>query len=270
VRDSFLLQAETPEAEVNPALRQFLKQLYNLDLPTSIDLSRERIADLHAQLQADIRRTEPAVELRLQERPRIELIHSKALIRLEAFQRRAGGKGSLLLGRRSYAYSYRRRDYRPLGLQVFLDRVLHRPAPLATVLGDAPAPRMPSMAPAITVKKDLYQLDDTGGGNPYAWDLDLCSLTLSNFNYRTMSLIRDYRELLDDGTTSASFERLFSLEPRPMPPAEAPDVPLADRYLVLPSDGSQVAAIGHARRGESLVIQGPPGTGKSQTITNLI
>ena len=269
VRDSFLLQAESPEAEVNPTLRQFLKQLYNLDLPATIDLSKERIADLHATLQADIRRTEPAVELRLQEKPRIELIHSKALIRLEAFQRRSG-KGNLLLGKRSYAYSYRRRDYRPLGLQVFMDRVLHRPAPLASLLSDAPAPRMPGMAPAITVKKDMYVLDDSGGGNPYAWDLDLCALTLANFNYRTMSLVRDYRELLEGGTTSASFERLFSLEPRPLPPAEQPDVPIDDRYLVLPSDGSQVAAIGHARRGESLVIQGPPGTGKSQTITNLI
>ncbi len=48
------------------------------------------------------------------------------------------------------------------------------------------------------------------------------------------------------------------------------EVPLAERYLVLPSDGSQIAAIGRARGGESLVIQGPPGTGKSQTITNLI
>ena len=269
VRDSFLLQAESAEAEVNPALRQFLKQLYDLDLPATIDLSRERIADLHAKLQADIRRTEPAVELRLQERPRIELIHSKALIRLEAFQRRAG-KGSLLLGKRSYAYSYRRRDYRPLGLQVFMDRVLLRPAPLTAVLGDAPAPRMPSMAPAIAVSKDMYSIDDSGGGNPYAWDLDLCALTLANFNYRTMSLVRDYRDLLDDGVTSASFERLFSLEPRPLPAGDRPDVPIGDRYLVLPSDGSQLAAIGHARGGESLVIQGPPGTGKSQTITNLI
>ena len=269
VRDSFLLQTESTEAEVNPTLRQSLKQLYDLDLPATMDLAKERIADLHATLQADIRRTEPAVELRLQERPRIELIHSKALIRLEAFQRRAG-KGNLLLGKRSYAYSYRRRDYRPLGLQIFIDRVTHRPAPLTLVLGDTPAPRMPAMAPAITVKKDLYSLDDSGGGNPYAWDLDLCALTLANFNYRTMSLVRDYRELLDTGSTSASFERLFSLDPRPLPPTERPDVPLADRYLVLPSDGSQVAAIAHARGGESLVIQGPPGTGKSQTITNLI
>ena len=95
-------------------------------------------------------------------------------------------------------------------------------------------------------------------------------VTLANFDYRTMSLVRDYRELLADGLTTASFERLFSLEPRPLPAADVAEVPLVDRYLVLPSDGSQIAAIGHARGGESLVIQGPPGTGKSQTITNLI
>jgi hypothetical protein len=269
VRDSYLLQAETPEAEVNPALRQHLKQLYDLDLPATFDLLRDSIPELHARLQAEIRGSEPAVELRLQERPRIELIHSRALIRLEAFQRRAG-RGSATLGRRAYSYSYRRRDYRPLGLQIFLDRVLHRPAPIATILSDAPAPRMPAMAPAITVKKDLYVLDDAVSGNPYMWDLDLCSLTIANFNYRTMSLVRDYRDLLAGGITSASFERLFSVEPRPVDPVGPRDVPIDDRYLVLPSDGSQVAAIAHARTGESLVIQGPPGTGKSQTITNLI
>ena len=269
VRDSYLLQAETPEAEVNPALRQYLKQLYDLDLPATFDLLRDSIPELHARLQADIRRSEPAVELRLQERPRIELIHSRAMIRLEAFQRRAG-RGSLTLGRRAYSYSYRRRDYRPLGLQIFLDRVLHRPAPIAMLLGDAPAPRMPAMAPAITVKQDMYVLDDTGGGNPYTWDLDLCSLTIANFNYRTMSLVRDYRELLAGEISSASFDRLFSLEPRPVDAVGPADLPIEDRYLVLPSDGSQVAAIAHARTGESLVIQGPPGTGKSQTITNLV
>ncbi len=40
VRDSFLLQAESPEAEVNPALRQHLKQLYDLELPATLDLAR--------------------------------------------------------------------------------------------------------------------------------------------------------------------------------------------------------------------------------------
>lgn len=269
IRDSYLLQAESPEAEVNPALRQYLKQLYDLDLPPTIDLLRESIPEFHASLQAQIHRSEPAVELRLQERPRIELIHARAVIRLEAFQRRAG-RGNVTLGRRAYAYSYRRRDYRPLGLQIFLDRVAQRPAPLAAILGDAPPVRMPTMAPAITLKRELYSLDETGGGNPYAWDLDLTSLTLANFNYRTMSLVRDYRDLLDNGHTSVSFERLFSLDPRPVQPQAPPDLPLGERYLVLPSDGSQVAAIAHARTGESLVIQGPPGTGKSQTITNLI
>jgi hypothetical protein len=269
IRDSYLLQAETPEAEVNPALRQHLKQLYGLELPPTFNLREESIADLHASLQAQIQRSEPAVELRLQERPRIELIHARAVIRLEAFQRRAG-RGNMTLGRRAYAYSYRRRDYRPLGLQIFLDRVVHQPAPLATLLGEAPTARMPAMAPAITFKRDLYALDDSGGGNPYAWDLDLTALTLANFNYRTMSLVRDYRELLEDGLTSASFERLFSLDPRQIPPGTPPELPLDERYLVLPSDGSQVAAIAHARTGDSLVIQGPPGTGKSQTITNLI
>ena len=45
---------------------------------------------------------------------------------------------------------------------------------------------------------------------------------------------------------------------------------MADRYLVVPADASQVGAVALARSGDNFVIQGPPGTGKSQTITNLV
>ena len=51
-----------------------------------------------------------------------------------------------------------------------------------------------------------------------------------------------------------------------------PDEQFAPDALLLPiaADGSQMAAIGAALRGESFVLHGPPGTGKSQTITNII
>ena len=46
------------------------------------------------------------MELRLRDRPRIELVHRRALVRLEAFRRRAS-RGAVTLGRRAYAYSRR-------------------------------------------------------------------------------------------------------------------------------------------------------------------
>uniref|UniRef100_UPI00117A0B1F DUF4011 domain-containing protein n=1 Tax=Kineosporia sp. R_H_3 TaxID=1961848 RepID=UPI00117A0B1F len=294
VRDSYVLTAEGTTAEVNPALRQQLSVLYGLTLPERVDLADDRsgdgsggVAGLHADLARQIAASEPAVTLTLQDRPRVELVRQRALVRLDAFERAAArsrsGAGRLEVGRRSCAYSYRRKDYAPLGIQLFRDRVAHRPAPFGTVLGEAPrtdpatahaadpAAAGPATAATGVVREtDTYSLDRRSAGNPYAWDVDLCALTVANLNYRTMSLVRDFTELVEGGTTCAAFDRVFSLEPRPLDPPHRRELALTDRYLVVPADDSQVAAVARAREGESFVIQGPPGTGKSQTITNLV
>ena len=271
VRDSYLLQAESPVAEVNPTLRQHLKQLYGLDLPETIDLRTGSVAALHADLQRQIAATEPGVTLRLQDRPRIELVHRSARVRLEAFNRRAA-RGRIGIGRRSYAYSYARRDFRPLGLQIFRDRVEHQPSGLGQLFGAAPPARsdMVEAGAEVTADRETYVLDRHEQGNPYQWDVDLCALTLTNVNYRTVSLVRDVNELIGSALSCAAFEQVFSLEPRALQPPGPPGLPLEERYLVVPGDASQLAAIAKAREGTSFVIQGPPGTGKSQTITNLI
>jgi len=274
VRDSYQLVATDSVAEVNPALRQQLERLYGIELPESIDLADDAaIAGLHAVLAGQIAAGEPGVRLTIRDRPRIELIHQRAQLRFDAYQRRTG-RARIAVGGRNYAYSYRRRDYRPLGLQIFRDRVAAQPSPMSVVLGDGPAPRIPRMSPAaLTRERETYVLDQGNDGNPYAWEVDLCAVTLANLNYRTMSLVRDYRDLIS-GTgpehACAAFDRVFSAEPRPIDSSDRPQLPFADRHLVVPADGSQVAAVARARDGESFVIQGPPGTGKSQTITNLI
>ena len=117
------------------------------------------------------------------------------------------------------------------------------------------------MSPAITVKKDLYFARRHGRWQPvrvghrpvrgHARQLRLpddepgprlptsCSTTAL-----TTAVVR--AALLARASPAAGGRRGRRCRSR-------------DRYLVLPSDGSQIAAIGHARRGESLVIQGPPG-----------
>jgi len=116
----------------------------------------------------------------------------------------------------------------------------------------------------------MFALRESDNRNPYSWDFDLCSLTLGNFNYRKMTLVRDYTNLIETDMGSAAFDSIFSLVPRRSD--EAPDkaIELADHYLVVPCDATQASAIAKARAGRSYIIQGPPGTGKSQTITNLI
>jgi AAA domain-containing protein/uncharacterized protein DUF4011 len=267
VRDSYVLKAGDSVAEVNPALRQQLDQLYGIDLPESVDLADDdAIAGLHRILAGQIAAGEPGVTLTIRERPRIELVHRQAKLRFDAFQRRTG-RAHTAIGGRTYAYSYRHRDFRPLGLQIFRDRVAPQPSPTAVLLGADPQPH----TMVDTVERETFVLDDGSAGNRYAWEIDLCAVTLAALNYRTMSLVSDYRSLIADDTARCpAFDQIFSAEPRRIDDFGEPALPLAERHVVVPADSSQVAAIARARSGESFVIQGPPGTGKSQTITNLI
>lgn len=266
VRDSYRVQLVSSEAEVNPVLRHLLRELYGLDLPERVDLADpDALSALCATIEQQARASQPGVSVSLVDRPRIDLIRARAQIAVQAY-RRPRSSGRPTVGRRQYAYSYSHPGWAPLGLQVFRDRVLRRPLPLAVELGDAPAPRQ-TMA---EVETELFHV---GGGddNPYAWEVDLCAVTLANFNYRTLSLVRDYDTLLADGDppAGAAFDELFSTRPRDLPEPGV-TIPPGDRYLVVPADDSQLAALAQARAGDNFVIQGPPGTGKSQTITNLV
>ena len=116
----------------------------------------------------------------------------------------------------------------------------------------------------------MFALRDGDNQNPYSWDFDLCSQTLGNFNYRKMTLVRDYANLIETDMASGAFDTVFSLTPKPPEEATPPALELADQHLVISCDATQATAIARARTRASYIIQGPPGTGKSQTITNLI
>jgi len=269
VRDQYLLQPSGSEAEVNPVLRHQLKQLYGIELPETIDLDTTPLQALHADLQAQIQATEPGVSLRLVTEPEIELVYQRARQRLDQFRRRQRIAKPPSVG--SADYSYDPADFRPRGLQLFRDKVLPAPLPQRAAAGGAPGARLPRMSAAAHETERLtFALCEDGGGNRYRWDLDLCALTLCNFNYRKMSLVRDYGSLLDGEAANAAFDQVFSVDPRPLDDEGVPRVPLEQRWPVVPGDATQSAAVDLARSGRSYIIQGPPGTGKSQTITNLI
>ncbi len=277
VRDQYLLDPTSNEAEVNPALRHHLHHLYGLRLPESVDLREVPLEQFHRELAAQIRASEPGVTLRLVDQPEIQLIHEHACQRLAQFQRKQKLRAPGTRKKASFSDSYDRENFHPLGLQLFREKV--QPAPLpqraaAGGLGEARRPHMVAPAvpsePVIETERQTYALPEERPGNPYAWDFDLCSLTVGNFNYRKMSLVRDYGALLENGIASEAFDRVFSPDPRPMD-AEAPAaLARADEWPVVPGDATQSAAVALARTGRSYIIQGPPGTGKSQTITNLI
>ncbi|WP_296248520.1 AAA domain-containing protein [uncultured Stenotrophomonas sp.] len=272
VRDQYVLQAEDGEAEFNPVLRHQLRQLYDIQLPETVDLQKTSIAQIHADLLAQIRRTEPSVELRLLEKAQIKLVRQKALQRLQQFQRRRpSGRSNRALSAHLPDYSYEREDYRPLGQALFERWVRPSALPQRFEAGAAPSagPRHARMVEAADAERVGYALQEAEG-HRYAWDLDLAQVTLANFNYKKMSLVRDYTQLLEGNSDNPAFDHVFSIEPRPLDAGAADLLPLREQWNVIASDATQGAAVGLARSQRSFIIQGPPGTGKSQTITNLI
>ncbi len=278
VRDNYVLDPTSSEAEVNPALRHHLKELYNLDLPAFVDLKETSLDQFCETLRTQIQASEPGVTLNKIDRPQIELIHEKARQRVDQFRRRLKLQARKARAVAKPDYSYDRENLRPLGLQLFLEKVKPTPLPLRDVAGAPPTPRLPHIvdptappeAGAVhTTEREMFALREGTNQNPYAWDFDLCSLTLGNFNYRKMTLVRDYARLIETDMESRAFDTVFSLAPRP-PVDIPPPLALPEQHLVISCDATQASAIARARSGASYIIQGPPGTGKSQTITNLI
>ncbi|MGN6480765.1 DUF4011 domain-containing protein, partial [Luteibacter sp.] len=83
VRDQYVMQATTGDAEFNPVLRHHLHQLYDIRLPETVDLAKTTIAEIHADILAQIQRTEPSVALRMVDKPSIRLVRHKAMQRLQ-------------------------------------------------------------------------------------------------------------------------------------------------------------------------------------------
>jgi predicted DNA-binding WGR domain protein len=278
VRDNYVLDPTSSEAEVNPALRHHLKELYNLNLPETVDLKETTLDQFCEMLRAQIQASEPGVTLNKIDRPQIELIHEKARQRVDQYRRRMKINARKARSAAKPEYSYDRENFRPLGLQLFLQKVRPTPMPLRNVVGAAPQVRLPHIidpeAPAdsgkvLETERRMFSLRDGDNQNPYSWDFDLCSLTLGNFNYRKMTLVRDYSNLIETDMASGAFDRVFSLSAKPPEESLAP-LELPDQHLIISCDATQASAIARARTGASYIIQGPPGTGKSQTITNLI
>ncbi len=156
VRDSYVLDPTTSEAEVNPALRHHLKELYNLDLPEFVDLKETTLDRFYEALKAQIQASEPGVTLNKIDRPQIELIHEKARQRLDQYRRRLKLQARKARRIAKPEYSYDRENFRPLGLQLFLEKIRPTPLPWRDVAGAAPQPRLPQMVPTPS-------LPDEGG-----------------------------------------------------------------------------------------------------------
>jgi predicted DNA-binding WGR domain protein len=267
VRDQYLIKSYEAVAEINPALRHYLKQLYNIDLPEQIDLTKHSVGDLHEQLAKQIAMTEPDVSLHLTSQPSIQLIHQRAIRRLRKFEKRRGKRAYSSLG--IPKFSYDSDNYEPLGRAIFEKYIQIDSLPQGAALGEVKQSRPNYMTGSAAAESQTYALTKEDKGK-YGWEINLAEVTLANFNYKKMSLVRDYNELIEQSHELDSLDRLFSIKPKEAPKPLPNVLPVEQQWNVVPSDMTQDQAVALAREGESFIIQGPPGTGKSQTITNLI
>ena len=152
------------------------------------------------------------------DRPRIELIHDKARRKLDQYRRRARLAGRGIRSFQDLDYSYDQANYHPLGITLFSAKIRPPATHLRTVIEEKPRPRSFAAAepepPVAEKERLLYHLQEGGEENPYVWNFDLCSVTLGNFKYRKMSLVRDYETLLDNPPTNPAFRRHVLPAPR--------------------------------------------------------
>src|SRR6267154_1041816 len=178
VRDNYVLDPTSSEVEVNPVLRHHLKELYNLNLPEFVDLKETTLEQFYDALKAQIQASEPGVTLNRIERPQIELIHEKARQRVDQYRRRMKLQARKARSNVKPEYSYDRENFRPLGLQLFLEKVRPTPMPMRDALGAAPQVRLPHIVDpsssteignVLETERQMFSLRDGDNQNSYSW-----------------------------------------------------------------------------------------------------
>ncbi|AFD06308.1 AAA domain-containing protein [Solitalea canadensis] len=266
--DLYVMSVEDNVAEVNPVLANLLKDLYDIKLPEFVDLDEMSPEEFYNSLKVQIDAAKQGIILNFIDKPRIKLIHSVARQTINNYAKRLR-KNSNFSSYKDIDYSYNDENYKPLGLEIFRQRVEPTPSYLEFLINEDIELSSYNLTGDNDKHRTLYTLTESEN-NPYSWDVDVCNMVLGNFNYKKMSLVRDYTSIIDENIQHKVFDNLFSNEPKQYKDAEFDLNNPTDWYHVITADPTQTKAILQSRSGESYVIQGPPGTGKSQTITNLI
>lgn len=256
-------------AEVNPVLANQLRELYGIRLPDFVDLDEMSLEQFYELLKAQIDEANQGIRLLYVDKPKIKLVYSVAKQTVTSYKRRLRKTGNETGSYKNIAYSYLPENYKPLGLELFRQRVEPRHTFLEFLVNEDIKLSSQQLTGASEKERELYEIAESES-NPYSWDFDICNIVLGNFNYKKMSLVRDYNQVVDKKVQHRVFDSLFSNQPKQIS-NRTPDLNNPqDWYHVITADPTQTQAVLKSRTGESYIIQGPPGTGKSQTITNLI
>lgn len=267
--DHYTLKVLDNAAEVNPVLANQLRELYGIRLPDFVDLDDMDLRQFYSLLKAQIDAANQGIQLHYSDKPKIKLVHSVARQTVSNYKKRLRRNGNQLDSYKNIAYSYQPEQYKPLGLEIFKQRIEPRASFLEFLINDDIKPSSQLLTGSNTKERELYEVVESES-NPYSWDFDVCNMVLGNFNYKKMSLVRDYNHVIDHKVQHNVFDALFSDQPKQLKEYVYDLNKVQDWNHVITADPTQNQAILKSRTGDSYIIQGPPGTGKSQTITNLI
>lgn len=269
LKDQYVLEFSDTEAEINPVLLYQLRELYNIQLPETVNLSATSLEQLYEVLRLQIEQSGSGITLDAILKPRINLIQAVARQTVNQYNRRLRKRNRSLQSYQAHEYSYESGQFTPLGLQLYREHIEPKASYLEFLVNEDI--RMEGFSDQVVSEKEreLYSLD-SGKHNPFRWEFDTCNMTIGNFNYKKMSLVRDYNRIIDENKTNAVFEELFADQPKSISQNKNSSRKFTEQFQIIPADPTQKAAVFMASEGKSYIIQGPPGTGKSQTITNLI
>ena len=265
--ERFSLKIIDNTATINPVLANYLKDLYGIILPESIDFDDTSMEQFFQLVESQINACKQGVKLNYIDQPRIRIVHNIARQTINNYRKKLKQKAVHAFHQVDYSYS--EDNYKPLGLELFRQKIQPRQSALEFLLSDNahPAPQHFN-EPANPAVKSTFELTD-GETNPYSWDFDVCNVVLGNFNYKKMSLVSDYNKVVESGIEHPVFNELFSNDPKLVDQSAIINDP-AEWFHVIAADPTQAKSVLYSRSQKSYIIQGPPGTGKSQTITNLI
>ena len=257
----------TSEAEINPVLRHQLRQLYGLELPGD-HRPRGDAADgaVRASAGADRRqRTRDHAASASIARRSSWCTSARACV----WSSSAAANGSPAEGSAAAETSTtatRATTSSRWACSCSSGSCGRRPRRAATWWTDRSRGRFRSRWPPTVIEQDAYVLQSETESNPYVWDFDLCNVTLGNFNYRKMTLVRDYNAAPRCGRARhPAFDAMFSLPAAHRRgagvAAPAARATLFDRRGGSDADRRRSRARASAR---SYIIQGPPGHRESR------
>lgn len=267
--DHYILQALDNEAEVNPVLANQLRELYGIQLPDFVNLEEMSPELFYKIVKAQIDEANQGIRLLYQHKPKIKLVHSVARQTVSNYKRRLRKSSGSMEHYKNIAYSYEPEHYKPLGLEIFKQRIELRPSFLEFLVNDDILLNHHQLTEERNMERALYQMD-VSESNPYCWDFDICNMVLGNFNYKKMSLVSDYNQVIENNSEHKVFDELFNNKPKEIQEFSTNLNDPSQWHHVITADPTQTKAVLQSSTGDSYIIQGPPGTGKSQTITNLI